>query len=57
MRFRFREIKENKEEKERISKEEWQNGAGNIKPESDITVEECRNFWDDLFNSVAEENN
>ena len=41
-----------KEEEKRI----WMNGAGKIKPETNITVEECNEFWDNLFNSISEEN-
>ena len=55
----FKEIRETKEN-ERLKKEEekriWMNGAGKIKPETNITVEECNKFWDNLFNSISEEN-
>ena len=58
--MRFKEIRET-EENERLKKEEekriWMNGAGKIKPETDITVEECNMFWNNLFNFIAEENN
>ena len=58
--MRFKEIKEIKEN-ERLKKEEEKkirmNGIDKIKSETDITVEECKMFWNDLFNSIAEENN
>ena len=58
--MRFKEIKEIKEN-ERLKKEEEKrirmNGIDKIKSETDITVEECKMFWDDLSNFIAEENN
>ena len=58
--MRFKEIIETKEN-ERLKKEEEKrirmNGIDKIKSETDITVEECKMFWDDLFNFIAEENN
>ena len=58
--MRFKEIKEIKEN-ERLKKEEEKrirmNGIDKIKSETDITVEECKMFWNDLFNFIAEENN
>ena len=58
--MRFKEIRETKEN-ERLKKEEEKrirmNGIDKIKPETDITVEECNMFWNNLFNFIAEENN
>ena len=46
--FRFREIceiKPDETKKVHTQHEEYKQ----IKPETDITVEEARNFWDELF--------
>ena len=55
----FREINEVKRE-ERLRREaqkqiEWLNGVGSIKPEHKMTLEECRNFWNDVFNNLKNE--
>lgn len=48
--FKFREIKEIKDNFETRSKvEEKEEGFKQIKPETDITVEEARSFIDSLF--------
>ena len=51
--MRFREV-ERKIEKETIHKEEH-HAFEQIKPETDITMEECQNFWDDLFSKEIQE--
>lgn len=49
----FREIRTREritdEDRKRREEETWLNGAGKIKPESDITVEECNAFWATIF--------
>lgn len=51
--MRFREV-ERKIEKETIHKEE-QHAFEQIKPETGITMEECQNFWDELFSKEIQE--
>ena len=57
--MKFKEIRETKEN-ERLKKEKeksiWMNGAGKIKPKTNITVEECNEFWNNLFNFIYDEN-
>ena len=48
MRIRFREIKEIREIKDEKKEEENKNYL-KIKPETDITIEEAREFWDAIF--------
>ena len=56
MRRRFRETRAPKEIQEiktvDLSKEQSQDGFKSIRPETDITFEEAKQFWDDLFNSL-----
>lgn len=48
--MRFREIREIREVNERVGKKEEKHYAfQDIKPETNITVEECDAFWDNLF--------
>ena len=52
MRFKeFREVEKNIE-KENINKKE--ENYKNIKPETDMTIEEVNNFWNEIFASVRE---
>ena len=47
--FRFREV-ERKFDIEKAKEEEEKNKAyKKIKPETDITTDECNKFWNDLF--------
>lgn len=48
----FREIK-NREIKE-IQKEKEEEGYKKIKPETDITVEQARAYWNDFFTRLNE---
>lgn len=54
----FREIHEISEverlRREREERERWLRGAGSIKPETDITVEEARSFINNLFMTMGE---
>ena len=54
MRIKFREV-ERKIEKERVNKDRNEKYK-EIKPETDITVEEARQFLDNLFASMGEAN-
>lgn len=48
--MRFREIREIREVNERVGKKEEKHYAfQDIKPETDITFEECNAFWEQLF--------
>ena len=50
--FRFREIRETPDEIKQREEQERQialNGYLQIKPETSVTVEECNNFWNDIF--------
>lgn len=49
--FKFREIKEVKDDFETRSKvdEKEEKGFMQIKPKTDMTVEEAMNFWDSVF--------
>lgn len=52
MRFKeFREVEKNIE-KENINKKE--ENYKNIKPETDMTIEEVNNFWNEIFASARE---
>ena len=53
MRFRFREVERNIE-REKLNKDEEEEGFRKIKPETNITYEEANNFWDNLFESMEE---
>lgn len=45
----MREIREIKVREIRKEKEEEQKEFLKIKPETDITFEECQKFWDEIF--------
>ena len=47
--FRFREIKEIKYDETRKQVSDQEEGYKQIKPETDMTAEEARNFIDELF--------
>ena len=48
--MRFREIREIREVNERVGKKEEKHYAfQDIKPTTNITFEECKAFWDNLF--------
>lgn len=47
--FRFREIREIKPDETRKQVQEQEEGYKQIKPETDMTVEEARSFIDSLF--------
>lgn len=49
--MRFKEVEKNIE-KENINKKE--ENYKNIKPETDMTIEEVINFWNEIFASVRE---
>ena len=51
--MRFREVEKNIE-KEKLNKKKEEEGFKKIKPETNITVDEAKNFIDDLFASVRE---
>ena len=51
--MRFREVERNIEE-EKLNKKKEEEGFKKIKPETNITVDEAKNFIDDLFASVRE---
>ena len=51
--MRFREVERNIE-KEKLNKKKEEEGFKKIKPETNITVDEAKNFIDDLFASVRE---
>lgn len=48
--MRFREIREIKEVNERVTKKEEKHYAfQDIKPEGNLTFEECEAFWEQVF--------
>lgn len=49
----FREVERNIE-RENLNKKKEEEGFKQIKPETDMTVEEAMNFWDNLFGSMGE---
>ena len=51
--MRFREVERNIE-KEKINKKKEEEGFKKIKPETNITVDEAKNFIDNLFASMRE---
>ena len=51
--MRFREVERNIE-KEKLNKKKEEEGFKKIKPETNITVDEAKNFINDLFASMGE---
>ena len=51
--MRFREVERNIE-KEKLNKKKEEEGFKKIKPETNITVDEAKNFIYDLFASMGE---
>jgi hypothetical protein len=45
----FREVERNIEREKLNQEEEKKNRYKQIKPETDITLEEVKNFWNDIF--------
>ena len=58
MRFReIREIRTNEKITDTcVTKKEENEGFRQIKPETDITVEDAKAFWDNMFAGFAKEN-
>ena len=54
-RRRFREIREREVEKFQLKEEREHFKFQDIKPETDITFEECQNFWDNYFEKLSED--
>lgn len=53
--MRFREIREVKEVNERVGKKEEKHYAfQDIKPTTNITFEECKAFWEQVFQNGFE---
>ena len=53
--FKFREIKEVKEEESIKERKNQEDGFKKIKPEGAITFEEACSFWEQEFARLAEE--
>lgn len=52
--MKFREIREIKEEEKLSNKKKEEDAFKQIKPKTNITVDEAKNYFDNLFKSMEE---